>query len=115
MVEPDVPKDSSTEISCILRALDSTKEILDRRGIVMPEHLVIEDRFRIFWKTWEYSKFQYVSMVGFPMPLNLDTSNPETDNCPREGKNQVIAKFSATAVTMGRLPTRNWLQHFCIF
>ena len=42
VLEPDVPKDSSTEITCILRALDQVKDILDRRGVQMPEHLVIE-------------------------------------------------------------------------
>lgn len=42
VLEPDVPKDSSTEITCILRALDQVKDILDQRGVQMPEHLVIE-------------------------------------------------------------------------
>ena len=42
MLEPDVLKDSSTEITCILRALDQVKDILDQRGVQMPEHLVIE-------------------------------------------------------------------------
>ncbi|CAL1157939.1 unnamed protein product [Cladocopium goreaui] len=43
VLEPDVPKDSSTEVTCILRALDQAKEILDARGVAMPSHLCIED------------------------------------------------------------------------
>lgn len=42
VLEPDVPKDSSTEVTCILRALDQAKEILDARGVAMPSHLCIE-------------------------------------------------------------------------
>ena len=42
VLRPDVPKDSSTEMSCILRALDIAAGILDARGVTMPEHLVIE-------------------------------------------------------------------------
>ena len=42
VLEPDVPKDSSTEVSCILRALDQAREILESRGVAMPEHLIIE-------------------------------------------------------------------------
>ena len=42
MLPPDVPKDSSTEVTCIMRALDSCMEVLDKRGVKCPEHLVIE-------------------------------------------------------------------------
>ena len=42
VLEPDVPKDASTEVTCILRALDQSVEILDSRGVKVPEHLVIE-------------------------------------------------------------------------
>lgn len=44
MLEPDIPKDSSTEITCILQALDAAAEILSKRGVQLPEHLVIEVR-----------------------------------------------------------------------
>ena len=42
VLEPDIKKDSSTEITCILRGLDAAAEILDKRGVALPEHLVIE-------------------------------------------------------------------------
>ncbi len=42
ILEPDICKDSSTEITCLLRALDIAADILARKGVRMPEHLVIE-------------------------------------------------------------------------
>ena len=42
ILEPDIPKDSSTEVTCILRAIDHAAGILRRKGIRMPEHLVLE-------------------------------------------------------------------------
>lgn len=37
-----MPKDSSTEVTCLMRALDVTEEILSSRGLQIPEHLVVE-------------------------------------------------------------------------
>ncbi|CAJ1432458.1 unnamed protein product [Effrenium voratum] len=67
VLEPDIPKDSSTEVTVIMKALDAAAAILTSKGVRMPEHLIIE-----------------------------------TDNCPREGKNQIVAKVSATAIITGR-------------
>ena len=59
VLEPDVPKDSSTEVTCILRALDQAREILDARGVAMPSHLCIEAHCllklkMIYMLTWPY-------------------------------------------------------------
>ncbi|CAK9042612.1 unnamed protein product, partial [Durusdinium trenchii] len=43
VLEPDVPKDSSTEVTCIMKALDHAAAILKSRGCPMPPHLIIED------------------------------------------------------------------------
>jgi hypothetical protein len=40
--ESDNPKDSSTEMSVVARALDVCQIILAERGIEMPEHLILE-------------------------------------------------------------------------
>jgi Zn finger protein HypA/HybF involved in hydrogenase expression len=40
--ESDNPKDSSTEMSVVARALDICQKILADRGIEMPEHLILE-------------------------------------------------------------------------
>lgn len=42
VLEPDVPKDSSTEVTCIMKALDHAAAILKSRGCPMPPHLIIE-------------------------------------------------------------------------
>ncbi len=42
VLQPDVAKDSSTEATCLMRALDVASEILSSRGMELPEHLVIE-------------------------------------------------------------------------
>ena len=42
VLPPDVKKDSSTEATCVLRALDICASILHKRSVNMPEHLVIE-------------------------------------------------------------------------
>lgn len=42
VLEPDVPKDSSTEVTCLMRALDVADSILSSRGLSLPEHLIIE-------------------------------------------------------------------------
>ena len=42
VLPPDVKKDSSTEVTCILKALDASVDILNKRGVALPEHLVIE-------------------------------------------------------------------------
>lgn len=42
IMEPDLSKDSSAEVSILLRALDWVKAELDRKGCPLPEHLVIE-------------------------------------------------------------------------
>ena len=35
-------KDSSTEVTCLMRALDVAESILSPRGLSLPEHLVVE-------------------------------------------------------------------------
>ncbi|CAL1129947.1 unnamed protein product, partial [Cladocopium goreaui] len=83
VLEPDVPKDSSTEVSCILRALDQAREILESRGVAMPEHLIIEvkpSRNRelraelltgsLNWK--EYYQQYDIYMSGLDLPLYDD-------------------------------------------
>ncbi|CAK8991492.1 Uncharacterized protein SCF082_LOCUS2681 [Durusdinium trenchii] len=94
VLEPDVPKDSSTEITCILRALDQAKEILDKRGIPIPEHLIIEDFVKLIlekvtpsrkrelraeiltgslnWKQY-YDQYE-IQMSGLDLPLYDDRS-----------------------------------------
>lgn len=37
-----MPKDSSTEVTCLMRALDVADSILSSRGLSLPEHLIIE-------------------------------------------------------------------------
>ena len=92
VLPPDVPKDSSTEITCIMRALDSAMEILEQRGVKCPEHLVIEAELLLA-----------VCFNELQNHVNFWSCTLQTDNCSREGKNQVIAKMSATAVIMQRL------------
>ena len=117
ILEPDVPKDSSTEVTCILRALDHAKAVLDKRQIPMPEHLIIEVGD---WKNVKHQKSSYcLKSIRFNYMLeifiiyvdtwhvlfhviNLCPATLQTDNCVREGKNQVVAKASATAVISGR-------------
>ena len=57
VLPPDVPKDSSTEATCLLRALDLAHQKLQERGVPLPEHLVIEagcpnmSKYCLFWFT----------------------------------------------------------------
>lgn len=37
-----MPKESSTEVTCLMRALDVADSILSSRGLSLPEHLIIE-------------------------------------------------------------------------
>lgn len=42
ILPPDVPKDSSTELTCLSRVVDLVVRHLDAKGIPIPEHLIVE-------------------------------------------------------------------------
>ena len=100
ILAPDEKKDSSTEATCILKALDATVEILNNRQIKLPEHLIIEVLGT------PLTKLVHVALLGCgsclipkPTPATL-----QSDNCCREGKNQVIMKLSASSIISRKLP-----------
>ena len=41
-MEPDVAKDSSAEVTVLLKAIDWAEEELAKKGRVLPEHLILE-------------------------------------------------------------------------
>ena len=92
-----------------MRALDVTEEILSSRGLQIPDST--------WWLRWNgFKKNQtpwcYVLILGpndlyicpfFKRTGGINLGRPwQTDNCCREGKNQIIAKVSATAVISKR-------------
>ena len=42
LLEPDLAKDASAEVTVLLKAIDWAEEELARRGRALPEHLIVE-------------------------------------------------------------------------
>lgn len=101
MVDADIAKDSSTELTVIEKIIDFASNILSARHIPMPESLVVE---AMCLNKTTSSKINVENFKGDHVFGNHHFSPPyQVDNTCREGKNQICAKWSATAVAGGKL------------
>lgn len=109
MLQPDVAKDSSTEATCLMKALDVASNILSDRGMELPEHLVVEALVGRLGLTIDYflhGSNLPVKKINFIKPCLADRQLRQGGEEPVHGKSisircdhptvlDLISKFNA--------------------